>query len=291
VTERQVDPAMRDEVDVRYAVVVVLHRSRAHLARLLPTLEPAQLVVVDAGPDDGGADLARTHGADVIVRRDNPGFGAANNLALERVTQPVTVLMNPDTIGSPQELARRARQPGLHAPRLLDEDGSVQRSAHPLPGTLGAFLPAVSPVAPTRAEPHRAGKPRTVGWAIAAALAARTDTLRALGPFDPAIHLFAEDMDLCLRARAQGIRTILHPDIALTHTGRHSVDTEPFELLARQRRDVVGRRLGERARRLDDAAQLLTFATRAAIKRPNERERAQLGALLSELLRPLRGER
>ena len=274
-----------------YAVVVVLHRSREHLARLLPTLAPTQLVVVDVGPDDGGAQLAREHGAEVIVSRDNPGFGAANNLALERVTQPVTVLLNPDIVGSPEELARRAQAPGLHAPRLLNQDGSVQRSAHPLPGTLGAFLPAVSPVAPTRAEPHRAGKPRTVGWAVAAALAARTDTLRTLGPFDPGIHMFAEDMDLCLRARAQGIRTVLHPDVELTHTGRHSVGTEPFELLARQRREVVGRRLGERARRLDDGAQLLTFATRAAIKRPNERERAQLGALLVELLRPLRAER
>ena len=274
-----------------YAVVVVLHRSREHLARLLPTLAPTQLVVVDVGPDDGGAQLAREHGAEVIVSRDNPGFGAANNLALERVTQPVTVLLNPDIIGSPEELARRAQAPGLHAPRLLNQDGSVQRSAHPLPGTLGAFLPAVSPVAPTRAEPHRAGKPRTVGWAVAAALAARTDTLRSLGPFDAGIHMFAEDMDLCLRARAHGIRTILHPDVELTHTGRHSVEAEPFELLARQRRAVVGRRLGQRARRLDDAAQLLTFAARAAIKRPNERERAQLGALLVELLRPLRAER
>jgi N-acetylglucosaminyl-diphospho-decaprenol L-rhamnosyltransferase len=274
-----------------YAVVVVLHRSRAHLARLLPTISPDQLIVVDVGPDDGGAQLAEAHGATLIIRRDNPGFGAANNLALEHVTQPVTVLMNPDTAGSPAELAHRAQAPGLHAPRLLNDDGSVQRSAHPLPGTIGAFLPAVLPVAPTRAEPHRAGKPRTVGWAIAACLAARTRTLKALGPFDPDIHLFAEDMDLCLRARAQGILTILHPDLEITHTGRHSVGTEPFELLARQRRDVVQRVLGTQARRLDDAAQLLTFATRAAIKRPNERERAQLGALLLELLRPLRGER
>ena len=208
-----------------YAVVVVLHRSRAHLARLLPTLQPGQLIVVDTGPDDGGAALARQHGATVIFRRDNPGFGAANNEGLEHVTAPVTVLLNPDIVGSPHAArATRAQAPGLHVPRLRDDQGRVERSAHALPGTLGAFLPAVSPIAPTRALPHRASTPRTVGWAVAAALAARTDTLRALGPFDPAIHLFAEDMDLCLRARAQGVPTILHPDITLTHTGRHSVD-------------------------------------------------------------------
>jgi N-acetylglucosaminyl-diphospho-decaprenol L-rhamnosyltransferase len=269
-----------------YAVVIVLHRSRAHLERLLPTLGAAELIVVDTGPDDGAARLAEAHGAQVIERRDNPGFGAANNLALTRVTEAITVLLNPDISGSPHELARRARAPGLHAPRLRNEDGSLQPSAHALPGTLGAFLPAISPVAPARALPHRSRRPRTVGWAVAAALAARTETLRRLGPFDPRIHLFAEDMDLCLRARQQGIRTIFHPDIALTHTGRHILAREPFELLARQRREIVRRRRGSGAQRLDDLAQLLTFATRAAAKAPhNDRERAQLGALLALLMR------
>jgi N-acetylglucosaminyl-diphospho-decaprenol L-rhamnosyltransferase len=269
-----------------YAVVVVLHRSREHLGRLLPTIAPDELVVVDTGPDDGGADLAAQHGATVIARRDNPGFGAANNEALSHVTQPVTVLLNPDIVGSPHELARRALAPGLHAPRLRDDAGRVERSVHALPGTLGAFLPAVSPMAPTRALPHKASTPRTVGWAVAAALAARTETLAQLGPFDTAIHLFAEDLDLGLRARARGVPTVFHPDITLTHTGRHSVGHEPFELLARQRRDVIGRRLGRAAQRRDDAAQLITFATRALAKAPvNDRERAQLGALLEVLAR------
>jgi N-acetylglucosaminyl-diphospho-decaprenol L-rhamnosyltransferase len=274
---------------MNYAAVIVLHRSRDELARLLPTIAPAQLVVVDVGPDDGGAQLAAQHGAIVIERRDNPGFGAANNLALDHVTQAITVLLNPDTLdelGQLPTLARRAHLPGLHAPGLRNEDGSVQRSAHPLPGTLGAFLPAVLPVLPKaiahRAEPYRAPTPRTVGWAVAACLAARTATLRRLGPFDPSIHLFAEDMDLCLRARREHIPTVLHPDLELTHTGRHSLTDEPFALLAKQRRDVIERRLGRAARRKDDAAQLLTFATRALVKRPNTRERAQLRALLDQ---------
>ena len=271
-----------------FAAVVVLHRSRAELAQLLPTLHADQLIVVDAGPDDGGAQLARDHGAELIERRDNPGFGAANNLALERVRQPVTILLNPDVIvhgDALERLTERTHRPGLHAPRLLDADGSVQRSAHPLPGTLGALLPALihPPLLPRpirdRAEPHRADAPRTVGWAIAACLAARTPMPR----FDPAIHLFAEDMDLCLRARAHGLPTHYHPDIAVTHTGRHSVGDEPFQTLARERRNAIARTRGRTARRLDDAAQLLTFATRALAKHPhNERERAQLDALLNE---------
>lgn len=269
-----------------YAVVIVTYRSREHLARLLEELQAAQIVVVDTGPDDGAAALAAKRGAIVIVRRDNPGFGAANNLGLEAVSEEITVLLNPDTrdVQPLPALARRARDPGLHAPRLRNPDGTIQRSAHPLPGTLGAFLPAVLPWLPRplrhRAEPYRAPTTRTVGWAIAACLAARTDTLRQLGPFDPSIHLYAEDMDLCLRARNAGMPTIYHPDLAITHVGGHSVQDEPFDLLARQRRDVIRARRGAAAQRADDAAQLLTFATRAAVKRPNDRERAQLNALL-----------
>ena len=275
-----------------FAAIVILHRSRAELAELLGSFAPAQLIVVDVGPDDGGAELAAQHGAEVIVRRDNPGFGAANNLALPHVRERVTVLVNPDVIvhgDALDRLATRAAQTnGLHAPRLLNADGSVQRSAHPLPGTLGAFLPALvhPPLLPPklrdRVEPYRARTPRTVGWAVAACLAAETATLRGLGPFDPALHLFAEDMDLCLRARANGLPTHYHPDIAVTHSGRHSIEDEPFETLARQRRDVIERTRGATPRRLDDAAQLLTFATRALVKRPNDRERAQLDALLNQ---------
>ena len=122
-----------------------------------------------------------------------------------------------------------------------------------------------------RADPWRAdGDEQPVGWAIAAAVAARTATLRRLGPFDPEQFLFFEDLDLCLRARAAGVPTILHPDLALEHRGGHSTEPayggEPHELLAARRRAVVRANLGRRALALDDAAQALTFATRAAAR-------------------------
>jgi GT2 family glycosyltransferase len=139
-----------------------------------------------------------------------------------------------------------------------------------------------------RLEPSRAETAREVGWAIAAALVARKATLQRLGPFDPDDFLFYEDLDLCLRARAAGVPTELRPEVRLRHAGAHATRPvfggEPHDLQARRRREVVGGRLGRRARAADDAAQALTFATRIAarrvLRRDAERERAQLRALL-----------
>ena len=287
-----------------FTIVTVLHDSGPELAALLPTLErfalDAQLIVVDTGSRDDGPARAAAHGAELIELPDNPGFGAANNAGVARASRDVTILLNPDTElvdHSLDELAAQARihPRALHAPRLLEPDGSVQRSAHPLPGTVGALLPALvhPPLLPRslreRAEPYRAERPRTIGWAIAACLAAPTALLRELGPFDPAIHLFAEDMELGLRARAAGIPTVLHPQLRVRHTGGHAVHRggEPYELLARRRREAVGSALGPRARALDDTAQLITFATRigarTALRRDASRERAQLAALRGEI--------
>jgi N-acetylglucosaminyl-diphospho-decaprenol L-rhamnosyltransferase len=293
-----------------FTAVVVLHDSEPELRALLASIErhlaaPPQLVVVDSGSRDGGAALARAHGAEVVALPGNPGFGAASNAGLARARHDVTVLLNPDCElldGSLAALAAlaRAHPRALHAPRLLNPDGSVQRSVHPLPGTVGALLPALvhPPLLPwtlrDRAEPHRAEAPRTVGWAIAACLAAATATLRELGPFDPAVHLFAEDMELGLRARAAGIPTILHPQLRLRHAGGHATlrAGEPLDLLARRRREAVAAALGRRALALDDLAQALTFASRAAghavLGGDANRPRAQLAALRRARRQPVR---
>ena len=283
-----------------FTIVTVLHDSEAPLAALLDSIDRhladrPQIVAVDTASGDGGARLAAERGVEVLQLGANPGFGAASNAGLERARHPVTVLLNPDCELVDGSLARLAALAAEHeallVPRLLDADGSIQRSAHPLPGTLGALLTAPLPwgllprAMRERVEPWRRDRAHSVGWAIAACLAARTQTLRALGPFDPSAFLFFEDMDLCLRARAAGVPTVHVPDLRIRHLGGHATRPayagEPHALLAARRREVVRATRGPVAQRIDGAAQTLTFASRVLGHGGRERERAQLRAQLS----------
>jgi N-acetylglucosaminyl-diphospho-decaprenol L-rhamnosyltransferase len=80
-----------------------------------------------------------------------------------------------------------------------------------------------------------------------------------------------------------GVPTLLHPEVRVRHLGARSTTRafggEAFALQAQRRREVIGARLGRRALRIDDAAQALTFALRAAVGRERERNVAALRAL------------
>ena len=284
-----------------FTIVTVIHDSALDLVRLLDSverhLEPAPtVVVVDSGSSDGGADLARERGARVIALDGNRGFGAGCNAGLELVEEPVTALVNPDVElldGGLAHLAEEAaRTAALLAPRLLNSDGSVQDSAHPPPGRLEGLVPALlpRPLLPGRLreryEPWRSDTPRPVGWAVAACLVAPTDLLRRLGPFDPDAFLFYEDMELCLRARREGVPTLLRPDVALTHRGgtsvRPALGDGDLPLRARRRREVMAQD-GRLPLLMDDITEAATYATRAAARRLTGRggeiEAARLRAL------------
>jgi GT2 family glycosyltransferase len=266
-----------------YAIVTVIHESEQELPLLLDSLallpEPRpRVVVVDSGSRDRGPALAAERGAEVVELDGNRGFGAGCNAGLERVREPVTAFVNPDVELLDDGLSRLARDAAggaaLLAPRLLNADGSVQDSAHPLPGRIEGLVPAVlpRPLLPsplrTRYEPWRSDTTRAVGWAVAACIVGHTGKLRELGPFDPDAFLFYEDMELCLRARRAGIPTVLRPDVAVRHLGgastsRSLTSEADLELRARRRREVVARE-GRARLILDDVAEALTFALRGA---------------------------
>jgi N-acetylglucosaminyl-diphospho-decaprenol L-rhamnosyltransferase len=147
-------------------------------------------------------------------------------------------------------------------------------------------------VATGGSEPWLSRQPRSVGWAVASCLVARTELLRRLGPFAERTFMYDEDLELGLRAHDERVDTIFCPAARVVHNGGHSArlafDGEPFELLAGRRRDVVRERRGQWRGRVDDLLQLTTFSDRLLLKRfigrPAERERRKLASLVRYLL-------
>jgi GT2 family glycosyltransferase/glycosyltransferase involved in cell wall biosynthesis len=288
-------------------VVTVTHNSAAVLGELLASVERhlpgTPVIVVDSGSSDDTLGVARRFGsARVIALERNVGFGTASNVGVREASAPVVALLNPDVelldaslLELVEELSRHGAPDRLLAPLALNSDGSRQDTVHPEPGSWAEMLMAlVSPgalpgAAATALAPWRSRAPRRVGWAVGCALAARTETLRRLGPFDERLFMYGEDLDLCLRARREGVETWFWPAARVIHHRAHASGAafggEPFELLARARHEVVRRRIGRARGAGDDAAQALTFATRIAVKgllgRSTARERRQLKALLA----------
>jgi N-acetylglucosaminyl-diphospho-decaprenol L-rhamnosyltransferase len=305
-----VTPLMRDRsVDgdsrAMLALLTVTHNSAPQLDALLRSTERhlpgVRVVVVDcASSDDTLAVASQFASAVTLALPDNVGFSRACNRGMAEIGEPVTALVNPDLellddslLALAAEASRQDRPERLLAPLVLSPDGSRQDTVHPRPGTGAGLARAIIPptLAPgrlgTSLAPWRSRGCKPVGWAVGCALAARTETLRRLGPFDERIFLFAEDLELGLRASEHGVETWFWPKARVLHHGAHSTAREfggePFELLARARHEVLTRRLGTRRARLDDAAQALTFASRIAVKRTMgrsaDRERRQLAAL------------
>ena len=290
-----------------YSIVVVTWQSAGHLGALVESLnarlegEP-ELVVVDNASDDDPEPMARAwRGETRYMRLDaNVGYGAGANAGVVAASGDAVVTLNPDTELIAGDLGRLAalalERNALVGPRLREPDGSAQPSADGPPTGVWPWLGALIPgaVAPrplqARTEPWRLGAQTRVAWLVGACVAGPRPALLELGPFDPALEMYGEDLDLGLRAARAGIPSWFAPDLCeLLHHGGASAGVRyggrPEALVALTRRAVVRRAYGAARERRAWLAQRLNLRLRIAAKRAlgrdASRDRAALVAALS----------
>ncbi len=292
-----------------YSILVVTWNCAAHLGELVDSMNEhlggaEELIVVDnASEDDPRSAAERWKGETrFLALEENLGFGAANNRGLVAASRPVTVLLNPDTVVLDRGLDRLAAAAdeleGLVGPRILNEDLTVQASASgPEVGVwpwVRAILPGrVQPaVTLARTEPYRLNRRARVEWLTGACIAAPTELLRRLGPFDPQLRMYGEDIDLGLRAKALGIGSWIDPVACrIVHKGQGSSTqvygsrdgwrpTGTLNWRAAVRRAYGPRRewLGWRALRLNLRLRLIA---KGALGRAEERDRRSLEGAIS----------
>jgi GT2 family glycosyltransferase len=187
-----------------------------------------ELLVVDNGstePDTLDL-LARLCSDDRVrvLRRPGPfNFAALNNEAAAAARGSVLLVLNNDTeVREPgwlREMVAHAVRPDVGAvgAKLLYPDGRLQHGGILL-GPRGAAT-HVGRGAPGN-DPGYLGQlacTRDLSAVTAACLAIRADTWRAIGGMDERLAVTWNDIDLCLRVRAAGLRVIWTPYATLMH--------------------------------------------------------------------------
>ena len=222
-----------------YSIVVVTWECAGHLRTLVTSMNAhldgsQELIVVDnASSDAPQAEAEQWKGPGRFVQNgENLGFGAAMNVGVREAGGEATVMLNPDTElldDGLDRLARAALELGaLVGPRVFNPDRSLQPSASgPEIGVwpwVRALVPGrLQPAAmQAKTEPYRIDRRQRVTWLTGACVAGPTATLARLGPFDPALHMFGEDIDLGLRANAAGVGSWFEPQTPVVHYGQAS---------------------------------------------------------------------
>lgn len=187
-----------------------------------------ELLVVDNGSTDPGAlALLEDIAADPrvrVLRRPGPfNFSALNNDAVQTARGEVLVLLNNDTEmpdrGWLRALVRHAVRPdvGVVGARLLYRDGALQHGGMVL-GPAGQATHVLRGAA--RDAPGYEGQlacTRDLSAVTGACMALRREVWDAVGGMDEALPVTWNDVDLCQRVRAAGLRVLWTPDAVLLH--------------------------------------------------------------------------
>ena len=208
-----------------------LHHTRACLDSLLrekswPSFE---IVIVDNASSDGTVaeleELARRHDfVRVVLNRENRGFAAANNQAIELARGAYVVLLNNDTVVAPGWLPRLVR--------VLDEDpriglvGPVSNAVwnEALEFLLPKDLDPFPEFAELWARAHRR-ELYPIRMLAMFCVAGRAETFRTVGPLDErfGIGMF-EDDDYAYRVRLAGFRLVCAEEVYIRHFGQASFE-------------------------------------------------------------------
>jgi len=222
------------------SVVIVNYETSEMVKRCVESLRRQTIdheVIVVNNPSPAG-DAANLDGLGVRVIRNatNVGYGMGCNTGAAEARGELICVINPDTalpdgalgswVGILEKEQAEGRRIGLLAPRLLNDNGSVQRSTYQFVNPFNYWLyhsiaaGALKtlrktfrlPSAETRTGVHR------VDWVMGAALLVPREAWNDVGGFGDNYFLYAEDADLCWRLHKAGWDVCYAGDVSIVHT-------------------------------------------------------------------------
>lgn len=165
-----------------------------------------EVIVVDNGSTDNSVALVEKQFPKVklVKNTKNRGFASANNQGLAIGCGRYFMLLNSDTVVLPAaidtliQLADQHPNVGMIGPKLLNMDGSLQKSWSSFP----SFLSEITGQNFGKRTPVP-GIPNTfeVDWIMGACMLVRCDVLQDVGTMDEDYFFYSEETDWCFRIK------------------------------------------------------------------------------------------
>ncbi len=258
------------------SIIVISFNARGYLERSLATLADAEheVIVVDSASTDGSQALVRDSFREVrlVELEANRGYGAAANEGMQVAGGDHLLVLNCDAwpLGDAVErlvdFVEANPSVGVAGPRLLNPDGSLQRSVRGCPtlwrlATEYFFLRWLNPRSSMLNAFYGANfdhrSRRSAEFLVGAALLLRREALAEVGAFDTNFHMFNEEVDLCYRMARAGWQVEFVPDAQFVHVGGASTRLDWDRMYREQLRSHLrflakhqGPEVSERGRKL-----------------------------------------
>lgn len=225
------------------SVVIVNYRVKYLLEQTLCSVEQAvhgidsEVIVVDnlSGDDSIAFSRERHPAVRFVENTENVGFARANNQAIMQAQGDYTLILNPDTIITPQCLAEGLAWMQSHprcgaiGARMMDGNGvflGESKRAFPTPWVSFCKIFGLSklfPRSPLLAKYHLRylsdTEPHSVDILSGAYMLCRTAVLQQLGGFDEDFFMYGEDIDLSYRIVKAGYENWFLPTPMIHYKG------------------------------------------------------------------------
>jgi GT2 family glycosyltransferase len=217
----------------RVAAVVVTYDALPWIEPCLESLRGVETVVVDNGSRDETVAFVRERFPEVrLIEAENRGLGAGWNIGLRETASRYALLLNADAwlvegaLDRLVELADSRPRAAVVGPRLLNPDGTLQRSVRGIPtlwrlATEYLFLrklaPKTSVLNAFYAGSFEHDEVRDVEVVMGACMLVRRDAVEQVGYSDEDYFLFSEETDWCFRFREAGWEVVFFPGAECVH--------------------------------------------------------------------------
>ena len=269
------------------AVIIVSYGSARYLPACLETLYAhagdlsMEVIVADNDPGDEVPPIAAKYPPTRVIRCENRGFAAGNNVGLAAADARYVLFINPDTEvrrGTFADLVERMdRRPSVGAvgARQVLPSGELFPTVRRFPSVSRALAEALAaerlgvlpvPLGERVIDLSRYDEEFRCDWTSGSFILARSDALRSAGVFDERFFMFSEEVDLCLRIRRAGWEIWHWPHMEILHySNKAGVNPRLEAQQAFSRRQYAYKHFGHGRREAFLAAVILRHAMRGAL--------------------------